>query len=222
MNSIIKNLIPVIQTISLTFGKNCEVVLHDLSGPFHSIISIENGHVTGRKVGDPITDFILAAWRQGGFGNEKENKSINYKTKTKDGRILKSSSVFIKNNDKIIGCICINIDITLPLIFEKKLNEFCNIVELNNGESETFTSIDIILENIIDKAIEEVNKPVSLMHKEDKIRVVEIVDQKGIFMIKGAIDLIASKLNISRYTIYNYLDEIKIKKRNEAQKNILI
>jgi predicted transcriptional regulator YheO len=53
------------------------------------------------------------------------------------------------------------------------------------------------------------------MQKEDNLRVVENFDEKGGFMIKGAVDQLAHKLNVSRFTIYNYLDEIKIKKRNK-------
>jgi predicted transcriptional regulator YheO len=66
---LVKSLIPIVKAISATFGKNCEVVLHDFSGLQHSIILIENGHVTGRKVGDPITDFALASLKEGGFGD---------------------------------------------------------------------------------------------------------------------------------------------------------
>ena len=215
MDKALERLIPIVQTISTTFGKNCEVVLHDLSGPQNSIVAIENGHVTGRQVGGPITDFALASWRHGGFGKGKEDRIVNYKTKTKDGRILKSSSVFIKDRDnKIIGCLCINYDLTGHLVLGKIADDFCNLTELNEEKEETFvTDVAEILSNIIDKAIQEINKPISLMQKEDNLRVTEIVDEKGGFMIKGAIDLLAHKLNISRYTIYNYLDEIKIKKR---------
>jgi len=219
---IIKSLIPVVKTISATFGKNCEVVLHDFSGPQHSIIFIANGHVTGRKVGDPITDFALASWREGGFGDGSQDKLLNYKTKTKDGRILKSSSVFIKNEkNKIVGCLCINYDMTGHLMFENIINEFCTINELNEEKEETFVKdVDEILDNIIGKAIEEINKPVSLMQKEDNLRVVQIVDKKGGFMIKGSIDQLAQSLNVSRYTIYNYLDELKMKKREKNNMEI--
>lgn len=215
MNPILKIYIPIVQAISLTFGKNCEVVLHDLSGVQNSIIAIENGHVTGREVGGPITDFALASWRQGGFGKNKEDKALNYKTKTRDGRILKSSSVFIRDeNKKIVGCLCINYDMTGYLMLEKITSEFCNLIELNDEKEETFDKdVEEVLNSIIDKAIKEINKPLSLMQKEDNLMIVEAIDQKGGFLIKGAIDLLAYKLNVSRYTIYNYLDEIKIKKR---------
>ena len=221
-NPIIKNLIPIAETISATFGNYCEVVVHDFSGPNHSIIFIANGHVTGRKTGDPITDFALASLREEGFGKHREDKLLNYKTKTKDGRILKSSSVFIKDEkNNIIGCLCINYDMTTHLMFENVMKEFCNINELNEEKEETFVSdVDEILDSIISKAIEEINKPVSLMQKEDNIRVVEIVDKKGGFMIKGSIDQLAHRLNVSRYTIYNYLDELKVRKRENNNSTI--
>jgi len=217
INFELKKYISLIETIAEMFGSRCEVLIHDFSNPQHSIIAIENGHVTGRKVGDPITDFALSAWRKGGFGDIKEDKMVNYKTKTKDGRILKSSTLFIKDKDsKVVGCLCINYDMTDHLMFEKTINEFCTIVDLSEQkEEETFVKdVDEILENIINKAIEEINKPISLMQKEDNLRVVGIVDEKGGFMIKGAIDQLAHSLNVSRYTIYNYLEELKAKKKN--------
>jgi predicted transcriptional regulator YheO len=47
------------------------------------------------------------------------------------------------------------------------------------------------------------------MEKDDKIEVIKYLDQKGAFMIKGAVDHAAEKLNVSRYTIYNYLKEVE-------------
>ena len=47
------------------FGPNCEVVVHDLASndPESSIVAIENGHVTGRKVGDGPSHVVLEALR---------------------------------------------------------------------------------------------------------------------------------------------------------------
>jgi len=203
------------------FGKKCEVVLHDFTIPQHSIVEIENGHVTGRKIGDPITDFALLIWRKNGYGKKKEDKIVNYRTKTKDGKILRSSSVFIRDDQKkIIGCLCINYDLTEYLMFNKIIGEFCTTIDLNNEkskeEAETFTGdVDEVLKGIIRKAIDEVGKPVSMMQKEDKLMVAKIVDEKGGFLIKGAINQLASEISVSRYTIYNYLDELKTKKKRK-------
>jgi len=222
----LKNFIPVVKTVAKMFGKNCEVVLHDFSVPQHSIIAIENGHVTGRKIGDPITDFALSIWRKGGYGKRREDKIINYKTKTKNGKILKSSSVFIKDDQKkIIGCLCINYDITEYSMFNKVIEEFCTSVDLDKEilteETETFTGdVDEVLGNIIKEAIEKVGKPVSLMQKCDKLMVAKIVDEKGGFLIKGAINRLADEISVSRYTVYNYLEELKSKKRGKKLNSI--
>lgn len=60
MHPELKRFIPLVKIIVQIFGKNCEAVLHDFSNPQHSIVEIENGQVTGRKIGDPITDFALS------------------------------------------------------------------------------------------------------------------------------------------------------------------
>ena len=210
--------IPLAKTIAEMFGKKCEVLIHDFSNPQHSIIAIENGHVTGRKIGDPITDLALATWKKGGYGEKKTDRIVNYKTKTKDGRMLKSSSVFIRDNQKkIIGCLCINYDLTEHSMFHKVMDDFCTAIDLDEEKSEKgmeiFTdNVNEVLENIIQEAIEKIGIPVSLMHKEDKLMVTKIADEKGAFLIKGAITQIAKEINVSRFTIYNYLEEIKASK----------
>jgi predicted transcriptional regulator YheO len=185
------------------FGKKCEVVLHDFTVPQHSIIEIENGHITGRKIGDPITDFALSIWRKNGYGKKKEDRIVNYRTKTKEGKILRSSSVLIRDDQKkIIGCLCINYDLTEYLMFNKIIGEFCTTIDLDNEkskeEAETFAGdVDDVLKNIIRKAIDEVGKPVSMMQKEDKLMVAKIVDEKGGFLIKGAINQLAAEISVS-------------------------
>ena len=50
----------IMKGIAEQFGKNCEVCLHDDAEPYdHTIVSIINGEVTGRKVGDCGTNFGL-------------------------------------------------------------------------------------------------------------------------------------------------------------------
>lgn len=219
MHSGLKRFVPLVKTIAQMFEKNCEVVLHDFSEPQKSIVAIENGQVTGRKIGDPITDLTLRIWHKGGYGKKKEDEILNYRTKTKDGKTLRSSSVFIRDNQKkIIGCLCINYDLTEYLMFNKVIREFCTTIDLEKEKlkdgTETFSSnVDEVLGNIIQKAIEKVGKPVSMMQKNDKLMVAKIVNEKGSFLIKGAVDQLAKEINVSRFTIYNYLSELKTKKK---------
>lgn len=211
-NYLFENLKMISEAIGKTFGKNCEIVIHDYSNPNHSIIKIVNGNITGRKVGDSLTDLALADWRRVKLGGNNVDKIRNYQTKTKNGEILRSSSVFIKDKkNKIIGSLCINYRISEFLMFKNIIEEFCTF---NEEKSETFFSnVEEILGAIIDKAIKIVGKPISILNKEDKLKIINLIINDGGFLIKGSIDQVANKLQVSRYSIYNYLEELKAKKK---------
>jgi len=207
----LKGIIPVIEGIAKTFGKNCEVVLHDINNPQSSIIAIANGHVTGRTVGGPMSEYGLSALRKGEYDKNK----VNYLKKTSDGRILKSSSLFVKDeNGKVIGFLCINFDMSELSIIKSLLNDFIEVsdgISIENSSEESFGSnINDVLNSIVNRTLDSLGKPVAFMSKEEKVNIVELLDQKGVFLIKGAIDYVAKVLCVSRYTIYNYLDEIRV------------
>ena len=58
------------------------------------------------------------------------------------------------------------------------------------------------------------NSSVTTLKRKDKIELIQFMDKKGVFLIKGAIEKVAEKLNISKVTVYSYLDAIK-KSENE-------
>ena len=45
------------------------------------------------------------------------------------------------------------------------------------------------------------------LDKEDKVAVVRYLDNKGAFLIKKSAERVADFLGISRFTVYNYLNE---------------
>ena len=210
LHPILKGIIPLIDGIANTFGKNCEVLLHDIRNPQSSVIAIANGHITGRSIGSPMTEYGLATLRSGQF----DKPIVNYRKKTRDGRILKSSSLFIKDeNGKLIGFLCINYDISELTIARNIINNLTNIIEETDfsEEDECFgNTVNEMLSSIVNKALESVGKPVAFISKEEKVNIVQILDEKGVFLIKGAIDYVAKVLCVSRYTVYNYLDETRV------------
>lgn len=84
MNPLLENFIPVVKAIARAFGKNCEVLLHDVQDLEHSIVLIENGYITGRKVGGPMTDLGLYFLTSDLFNDI--DYVANYKTESKDGK----------------------------------------------------------------------------------------------------------------------------------------
>jgi|HigsolmetaGSP12D_1036236.scaffolds.fasta_scaffold00837_5 predicted transcriptional regulator YheO len=197
----------LVQGIARQFGPNCEVVLHDLTLPYdRTIVAIENGHVTGRKVGDPGTNLGLEILR----GTKQGEHNINYVTQTKEGRILRSTSLYMTNREgKAVGALCINFDITDIIVAEKTLQTL-STTALQPQINETFVSnVNDLLDLLIQQAQESVGKPVATMTKEDKMRMIRLLDEKGAFLIKKAGEKICAYLGISKFTLYNYLEESK-------------
>jgi len=94
-------------------------------------------------------------------------------------------------------------------MFRNIIEEFCTFDEEKN---ETFTNnVEETLGTIIDKAIKRVGKPILILNKEDKLKIISLIINNGGFLIRGAIDQVANELQVSRYTIYNYLEGLKIK-----------
>ena len=79
------------------------MVIHDVGAkhPEHSIVAIENGHVTGRKVGDGASHVVMEQVRR---ADAQPEDHLSYLTKTPDGKILKSSTMYIRGkNGKVVA-----------------------------------------------------------------------------------------------------------------------
>ena len=106
--------------IAAQFGSHCEVVVHDLSRhPDHSIVAIENGHVSGRKLGDGPSQVVLEQLGKDGRAPEDQ---LCYLTRTPDGKLLKSSSIYIRDESgRVCAIFCINFDISALAMAEQAL-----------------------------------------------------------------------------------------------------
>lgn len=198
------------KAIALQFGSGCEVVIHDLetADPAHSIVAIENGHVTGRKVGDGPSHVVLEALHAHG---EKLEDRLAYLTKTADGKILKSSTIFIRDeSENIVGIVGINFDITLFRALEGTIDDLLNTPATKQAEPEPIVrNVADLLDDLIEQSVELVGTPVSIMTKEEKIRAISYLDEVGAFLITKAGPKICKFFGISKYTLYSYLDEAR-------------
>ncbi|MFD1779350.1 transcriptional regulator [Fredinandcohnia salidurans] len=215
MNSILEQYMPVAEVIAKTFGNDCEVVLHDLTVPQSSVVYTVNNHVTGRNVGQSFNHLITEVLLSQNFTNDY---SANYYFHTDDGRLIKSSTLLIRDQvKKVIGALCINIDTTR---ITENINYLSSLIpqhpdqpsNLNHQQKKMHETehIQEIANDLIDKIIG--NKPVEQLRRDEKVEMVRFMEQKGIFLIRGTIDRVAEKLNISKVTVYSYIEEIKDKK----------
>jgi len=204
----------VMKAIVELLGPGCEVVLHDMSDPDSSIVALE-GDVTGRCVGGPLTDSGLRCLR-----SPDSERVYSYTTVAEGGRVIKSVSVFLSDDQgEIFGGLCINLDITPYLAFDRHLQTLLKPTN-DDGVAQTFGSeVEEVLDAMVNEAIAGTGIPVSLMQKSERLRVIRALDDKGAFLLKKAVPLVAERLGVSRHTVYADLGEIGISKeaeRNEA------
>jgi len=205
----LKRYIPIADAIAQTFGENCEVVLHDLTFPQSSIFYIVNNHVTGRKIGQSFDSIITQVLLSKKFNNDI---AANYKKVTDDNKVLKSTTVIIRNSEgEAIGALCINYDLAEMNVVKEYTNKFTDLEEKpTEKEVEVFGNIMEIVEDLIDCIIDE--SKVEKMGRNRKLEIVKFMDEKGMFLIKGVMDEVAEKLKISKVTLYSYLDIVRSQK----------
>lgn len=192
--------------ITAQFGRNCEVVIHDLSSSNvdYPIIFIENGDVTHRTTSTSASRVVLNALNH--VSDSLEDK-LNYITKTHDGKILKSSTIYIRGNENIpIGIFSINYDITELTIAKNCIDSFISHKEDIEDANKIPQNVNQLLDDLLEESVKKIGKPVALMSKEEKIQAIQFLNDAGAFLITKAGDKTANFFGISKYSIYNYID----------------
>lgn len=206
MNPLLKTYFPLADIIAGTFGNSCEVVVHDLSQPESSAVYVANGQVTGRQVGQSFDHLVRQVLLNKNF---KDDRVTNYLFETQDGKKIKSSSALIRDEaGEVIGMICINCDITASRIMQEQLTSFLCIRDQEPvAEKDVDQDVMAVIDELILKIIGTTD--VKNLTRKKSVEIVKFMDEKGIFLVKGAIDKVAALMGVSRVTIYSYLDEAK-------------
>lgn len=194
--------------LALQFGPNCEIVIHDLESDDldHSIVAIENGHVSGRHLGDGPSHVVLEALHD---APDKLEDRPPYLTKTSDGKLLKSSTIFIRNDAGWpCGILAINFDITLMTAFSGTLASLIGTGGHNEPEP-IAKNIGDLLDDLFSECEQMIGKPAALMTKEERVRAIGYLDQRGAFLISKSSQKACDFFGISKYSFYSYLDEAK-------------
>jgi predicted transcriptional regulator YheO len=207
-----RTLTQIVDLIEHQFGINCEVVLHDLSLPYDStIIDIRNGHITNRKVGDCGSNLGLEVIR----GTVKNGDKFNYYTTTKEGRILRSSSIYLFDEEKKARySLCVNLDITESIKLEAFLhnqNRFTLCIEqANPNEEEIFANnVHELVDRMLERGIAFIGKPAEEMSKAEKTRLIRFLDRKGVFLITKSGEKICDALGLTKYAFYQMLEAVR-------------
>lgn len=212
MNYSLTYLKQIAHGIAQQFGQNCEVVIHDLTSADleNTVAYIENGHVTHRHVGDGPSHVVLDASKK---DTSKLEDRHGYLTRTKDGRTLKSSTLYIRGDDnKIQYILSINYDITGLLALDSAVKTLISTETKEKRPERITQNVNDLLDDLIEQSVDLVGKPAALMTKEEKVAAVQFLNDAGAFLITKSGDKISKYFGISKYTLYSYIDVNKTSK----------
>lgn len=189
--------------IAEMFGSSCETLVHDMTVPTHPILSIYNGHVSGRSVGSTMD--ILGAGRALDE-DALVTDQVNLFATTPSGQQIKSSTFHLIGEDYNLA-LGINFDFS-SLVYANRI-----LVDLMSARADLQSALwhegdSRRLAEIFDDCLSAVGKPVNALTKKDRMKVVALLEQKNAFSFRKAVPFVAQHLQVSRYTVYKYLGEL--------------
>ena len=188
--------------IAEMFGSSCETLVQNMSAPSHPILSIYNGQVSGREVGS--TADIMGSTR---LIDETAMTTdfVNLYATTPSGAQIKSSTFHMIGEDYNLA-LGIDFDYS-SLVFANRI-----LVDLMSADADLQSALwrggDNGLTQIFDECLTAIGKPVNALTKADRVKIVALLDQKNAFSFRKSVPYVAKRLQVSRYTVYKYLDQL--------------
>jgi predicted transcriptional regulator YheO len=211
----------VVPMLGAMAGDHVEVVLHDLTHPENSVLQIANGHVTGRGPGSPVlagpgNDKALAILAEGMVDALPSGhvSVFPYPTLARDGRALTSGTVMFRDSlGQTFAALCLNADLhdveAAQALLARMLPSRSGTLEAPASGKVDAPDMEALMHDIIAQAVRRYGKPVAKMNKSEKTAAVESMLERGLFIVKGGVEKAAAALGVTRFTVYNYLEEVK-------------
>ena len=209
MTKFIEKYIPMANMIAETFGSECEGVLHDRADPQHSVAYVANNAVTGRTLGDSFDVLVKEVMMSPKL---RESYVANYFFTAKNGKLIRSSTMLLRDDKgRVQGALCINLDTSRISEQLRYLQNFLPKQEpqdpvLPGGSENVRSLVSDLVENIMG------NTDPTQLSREEKVERIRFMDSRGIFLMKGAVELVAEKMQVNKVTVYSYLDEARGKR----------
>lgn len=192
--------------LSMYLGSGYEIVLHSLEDFSHSAVKVINGYHTGRKEGAPITDLALKMLEE--IQEQKSAMELIYFSKNKNSEPLKSATIAIKGEkNRIIGLLCINLYLNMPLHeFVKEMFSENSRVTTNTENTENYSSNSKeLIEETLLLIRSQVYDDASIAMTRKNKEVIKIAYEKGIYNLKDSVQITANILSMSKNTVYLHL-----------------
>ncbi|MGC5699162.1 PAS domain-containing protein [Pseudomonas sp. NFXW11] len=212
-----------VQMLGPVVGAHVEIVLHDLSRPEASIVAIANGQVTGRRVGGPVLggprhDLGFSAVMRALQDRSASTPLVleNYPTLAPDGRELRSSTVIFRDRDgQPFASLCSNSDLSGIAAAHACLGQLLGLGSAPEPLPDSAQERPQDMEQLLAQIIHSACPAGTRLSKGHKLEAVRQMQERGVFIVKGGIEKAAAALGVTRYSIYNYLEQIRAQSAEE-------
>ncbi|GLB32861.1 hypothetical protein LAD12857_47840 [Lacrimispora amygdalina] len=199
---------PMVSFLSSLCGPGCEVLLHDVSkSDSGTVIAVANGHHSGRGIGSPMTDLANQITKDKIY--KTQDYLTNYHGVSKSKNFI-SNTYFIKNEDRLIGLLCVNRNTTAIHELDLALANLKKHYNLSEGrtdiQEDLSTPVEEMLSTLVNQAVKEAGVSPQRMSRQEKINIVHQLNEQGVLTMKGAVSEIARQLFVSEPTVYRYLN----------------
>lgn len=219
-NALLRQYVKLTEFLGAALGPDYEVALHDLTDKNRSIIAIVNGYISGREIGAPLTNMALSVLKDESY--EWQDYRLHYSGLSVTGNVLRSSTMFIKENGKLVGMLCINFDDSRYQAFAQQVLTLCHpnqfFQALTQPEDlpgdaprpETFrNSTEAVAQDALAHELERMGVPAERLTSEERLQIIAALEKSGIFLLKGAVKDVAAGLGCSQASVYRYLSQIR-------------
>ncbi|WP_447740143.1 helix-turn-helix transcriptional regulator [Pseudomonas laurentiana] len=202
-----------IQALGSVAARNMEILLHDLDRPEHSVVAIVNGHLSGRSIGSPI---LAAPEQDQGFkvlmqasADQHGCEPVvlpDYPTTLKGRTLRSATAIFRDSSGHPFASLCVNTDVTgldAAMSFLQQLQPLGASAPAVNEPAD----MELLMSEIIQASLQRSGQ--GRMNKQAKVEAVRVMQERGLFIVKGGVEKAASALGVTRYTIYNYLEHLR-------------
>ena len=153
--------------------------------------------MTDRKIGDGASKVVLETLHK---DPASQKDHIGYLTRTSNGRILKSSTMYIRENNKIRYIFSVNHDISALLTVDRALKSLIEAEPQaeNKQPEQIMQNVNDLLDSLIEQSVAMVGKPVALMTKDEKVSAIQFLNDAGAFLITRSGDKVSKYFGISK------------------------
>ena len=204
----------LVEFLGKALGPDYEVVLQTIGPEGSGIAAIANGRVSGRGVGSPVTSTALKMIMRRQYTDQ--DYSLNYTGMLSNGKAIRSSTMFIKDQGRLVGMLCINFDDSR---FHELSDALLRVIHpddylqrglpVSEGTEFFQSDVNTMMQELFEEATASLQVPPDRLNQEERLQIITQLYDRGMFQLKGAVPFVMEKLGCSQASIYRYLSKVK-------------